>query len=326
MSMSLTMTKSQLLVAAMLLALAASAHSQAGYPNQSIKIIVPSAAGGGADIAARILSAAMSANAGWTVLVENKAGANGLIGAEFVAKSKPDGYTLMMGQTATMATAELMSQDRYHPLNDFVSIATITTQPLVLVVPVNSPFKSLADVVAALKAKGLNMGSAGTTTVGHLVGEDFAKNIGGKVTTVPYKGTAPALQDLAGGQTDFMFSLPPSVMPLVQGGRLRPLAVTATKRLPILPDVPTVSEVLPAFEPPPTWTALFAPPGLPKQLLARLHAAVAKTTSNPELRAKASADGFELIGNTPEEFSAQLKRDIEVAGRLVKAAKIEPTD
>lgn len=311
MSMSLTMTKSQLLVAAMLLALAASAHSQAGYPNQSIKIIVPSAAGGGADIAARILSAAMSTNAGWTVLVENKAGANGLIGAEFVAKSKPDGYTLMMGQTATMATAELMSQDRYHPLNDFVSIATITTQPLVLVVPVNSPFKSLADVVAALKAKGLNMGSAGTTTVGHLVGEDFAKNISGKVTTVPYKGTAPALQDLAGGQTDFMFSLPPSVMPLVQGGRLRPLAVTATKRLPILPDVPTTAEAgykdVLASE----WKVLAAPTGTPPFIIQRLHAEVQKMLAQPTHVAKIVGDGSLPMPSSQAEAQAFVKAEFD---------------
>jgi len=148
---------------------------------------------------------------------------------------------------------------------------------------------------------------------------------GANLLHVPYNNNRQ-VTDVLAGDVPLTISIVSSVTPYTRAGRLRALAVAGHKRLEILPDVPMVSEVLPKFEPPPTWTALFAPPGLPKNILARLHAAVAKTVATPELRAKATADGFELIGNTPEEFSAQLKRDIEVAGRLVKAAKIEPTD
>lgn len=293
--------KRRLLLAAPLLVLAAASQAQSGFPSQPIRIVVPSSAGGGADHTARILSAAMAANTGWTIIVENKAGASGLIGTEFVARARPDGYTLLMGQTATIALGDLISNNRFDPMKDFVPVAMMTTQPLVLVVPASSPYKSMAEVVAALKAKGLNMGSAGNSTVGHLVGEQFVQDIGGKVTTVPYKGTGPAVQDLAGGQTDFMFSLPPAVLALVQGGKLRPLAVTSPRRLPILPDVPTTAEAgfkdLVASE----WKVLAAPAGTPPAVVRRLHAEVQKVLGQPSHIGKMVGDGSLPMPGTQAE-------------------------
>lgn len=252
--------------------LGCAALAQAPFPQQPIRIVVPASAGGGTDLMARILGNAMAGNTGWTVIIENKSGASGIIGTEAVAKSKPDGYTLSMGLTATMAiNSELFRTLPYDVLRDFTPVATIAEQPVVLVVRADSPHKSIADLVAAHRGRDITLASAGAGTVGQLVGEMFGRRVGIKTTAVPYRGSAPALQDIVGGNTDAMFATPPGAMPLLQGGRLRALAVTSSKRLPLLPEVPTMAEAGYAGFEATEWKVLMAPAGTPAPVIERLH-------------------------------------------------------
>ena len=315
-----------ILIAAFLFA-AFGVHSQP-YPSKPIRLIVPFAPGGVTDVSGRIVAIALAKRLNQQVIVENKPGASGNIGAQLVSKAAPDGYTLLLALDGTLViNPHVYERTGFDALNDFAPIAKVGDSIIIIVAHPSVGVKTLAEMIALSKTngKGLEFGTSGTGSITQVAGELLKQRSGANLLHVPYNNNRQ-VTDVLAGDVPLTISIVSSVTPYTRAGRLRALAVAGAKRLEILPDVPTVSEVLPAFEPPPTWTALFAPPGLSKQLLARLHAAVAKTTSNPELRAKASADGFELIGNTPEEFSAQLKRDIEVAGRLVKAAKIEPTD
>lgn len=300
----------RLLLAAGGLAFAAAVQAQPAYPNQPIKMIVPAPPGGGTDLMARIVSHAITTNTGWTVIIDNKPGASGLIGTDAAAKAKPDGYTLLMGQTATLAAnSELFSKMPYEPLKDFVPIAMVAAQPVVVVVRADSPYKNLADLVAAMKAKPLSMGSAGAGTAGQLVGEFFARTVGGKVNTIPYKGSAPALQDVVGGQTDFMFATPPGALPLLEGGRLRALGVSSTKRLPMLPNVPTIAESGHRGFEASEWKVLVAPAGTPPAIVQRLHAEVQKALGQPATLSKILADGNLPLPGTQPQAAAFLKTE-----------------
>src|SRR5262249_19326907 len=196
--------------------LSSAALSQGAYPNQPLKLVVPFPPAGATDIVSRLVTAKITIDQGWTFVIDNKPGATGNIGLDAVAKSKPDGYTLGMGQTANLAiNPALFPKMPYDPLKDFTPVALVASQPVVLVVRAEAPWKSLADLVAAAKAKPgtLTQALAGTGTVGHLAGELFARRAAVKVTNVPYKGAAPAITDLIGGQTDFMFGTPQALMP-----------------------------------------------------------------------------------------------------------------
>ena len=315
------------LVLSVLSGLCASAAAQ-NYPSKPIRVISEYIAGAGGDVFFRPLATNLAAAMEQQWIVDNRGGAGGLLAVEAVSRATPDGYTVLLASQNVPVTRRYLSRAKpVDPNVDLTPISALWRTTLVFASHPSFPVKSLRELIAYAKANPgkVSYSSSGIGTQAHFAGANFANIAGANLLHVPYNNNRQ-VTDVLAGDVPLTISIVSSVTPYTRAGRLRALAVAAAKRLEILPDVPTVSEVLPAFEPPPTWTALFAPPGLPKQLLARLHAAVVKTTSNPELRAKASADGFELIGNTPEEFSAQLKRDIEVAGRLVKAAKIEPTD
>jgi tripartite-type tricarboxylate transporter receptor subunit TctC len=298
------------------------------YPAKPIRVISEYNAGAGGDVFFRPLATQLAAATEQQWIIDNRAGAGGLLAVEAASRATPDGYTLLLASQNVPVTRRYLSKAKpVDPNVDLTPIAALWRTTLVFVSHPSFPPKTIKELVAYAKSHPgrVSYGSSGIGTQAHFAGANFANTIGGDMLHVPYSNNRQ-VPDLLAGDVPTSIIIVSSVLQHVRSGRIRALAVAGHKRLPVLPDVPTVSEVLPKFEPPPTWSGLFAPPGLPKDLVARLNAAVVKAVSTPELRAKATADGFELIGNSPEEFAAQLRRDIEVAGRLVKTAKIEPTD
>ena len=242
---------------------AAPALADTAWPDKPVRLIVPYTPGGATDIVARLVSQKLADDTKWTFIVDNRAGGNGNIGMDVVAKAKPDGYTVGLGQTANLAiNPTLFPKMPYDALKDLMPVSVVASQPVVLVVRADAPFKTLAELVAAAKAKPgeIRQALAGTGTLGHMAGEVLAKRAGFKVLNVPYKGAAPAITDLLGGQTDCMFATPQGALAMVKGGKLRALAVTSAKRLPVMPDVPTVAESYKGFEAV-DWKALVVPAG-----------------------------------------------------------------
>ena len=312
--------------ATLLAALASASHAQGAYPSQPIKVIVPFPPAGGTDVVARLVVEKVRAATGWTFVVDNKAGAGGNIGMDAVAKSKPDGYTLGMGQTANLAiNPSLYSKMPFDAAKDFVPVALVAGQPVVLVVNTASPFKTVADLVAAAKAKpsSVTMASAGNGTVGHLTGEMFSRLAGIKVNHIPYKGAGPAATDLLGGQVDFYFATPQAVISFVKSGKLRALAVSSTKRLPVLPDVPTVAEGgLKGFDTT-DWKVLVAPAGTPADIVKRLNAEVEKAMSKPETAAQLLSEGSIPLSGSPQQAAQYLKAEQQRWSAVVREANVK---
>lgn len=295
------------------------------YPNKPIKLVVPFPPAGGTDVLSRSLAQAIGNNTKWTIVVDNKPGAGGNIGLEATARSPNDGYTIAMGQTANLAVnPALYSKMSFDPLKDFAPIALVSSQPLILVVAANSPYKTLKELVDAGKANPgkLNMASSSNGTIGHIGGELFQRRAGVKFTHVPYKGAGPAVADLMGGSVDLFFGNSQAVGGLVTAGRLRPIAVTSPKRLAILPDVPTVAESgYPGFEAA-TWSGLLAPAGTPKAVVDRLNAEANKALATKELKAKLDEDGSTPLGGTSQQFADFIKTEHAKWGAVVKDAGI----
>lgn len=268
----------------------------------------------------------VTGNTGWTILVDNKPGAGGNIGMDVVAKAKPDGHTLALGQTANLAiNPALYAKMPFDPLKDFTPIAFVSQQPVVLVVRTDSPFKNLADLIKAAqgKEKSLMMASAANGTVGHLAGELLARRANYKFTHVPYKGASPALTDLMGGQTDFMLPTPQAALPLIKGGKLRALAVTSDKRLQILPNVPTVAESgYPGFEAI-DWKVLVGPANMPADTTRRLNLEVEKALSKPTAIATLLAEGSSPMSGSPEKLGTFLKTEHARWGAIVRDAAVK---
>jgi tripartite-type tricarboxylate transporter receptor subunit TctC len=298
------------------------------YPAKPIRVISEYVAGAGGDVFFRPLAAQLSAATGQQWIVENRPGAGGFVAIEAAMRAPADGYTLLIASQNVPVTRRYLSRAKpIEPNVDLTPISALWRTTLVISAHPSFQPKSLKETIAYARS---NPGKVAYTTSGigtqaHFAGASLAVLTGTTLLHVPYSNNRQVLEVVA-GDAPISINIVSPVLPYVQSGRLRPLAVAGYKRLEILPNVPTVAEVVPKFEPPPTWTGLFGPAGLPRSVVARLNAAVAKAAATPELRAKGTAAGFDLIGNTAEEFSAQLKRDIEVAGRLVKAAKVEPTD
>ncbi|RZT29261.1 Bug family tripartite tricarboxylate transporter substrate binding protein [Cupriavidus agavae] len=309
------------------LALAAPLATAAdAYPSQPIRLVVPFPPAGGTDVLSRLVFNKVGMATKWTVVVENRAGAGGNIGLDLVAKAKPDGYTLGMGQTANLAiNPTLYPKMPYNAVKDFTPVALVAAQPVVLIVRADSPFKNVADLVAAAKAKQLSMASAGTGTVGHLAGEMFQRKAGIKALHVPYKGASPALNDLMGGQTDFYFATPPIAMPMIKAGKLRAIAVTSAKRLPLLANVPTVAESGYAGFQAEDWKALVAPANTPPDVVARLNAEVNKALAQPDTIAKLKEEGSEPRGGSAKDFESFLKTENTRWGEIVRqsGARVE---
>jgi tripartite-type tricarboxylate transporter receptor subunit TctC len=268
----------------------------------------------------------MSASAKWTFLVDNKPGANGNIGIDAVAKSRPDGYTIGMGQTANLAiNPALIPAMPFNAPRDLVPVALVAELPTVMVVRSDSPWQTLSDAVKAAKAKPgeVKQALAGNGTVGHLAGEMLSRRAGIQVLNIPYKGAAPAITDLIGGQTDYMFATPQSVAGMIKGGKLRALAVTSQKRLSFLPDVPTVAESgykdFVAMD----WKAIVAPAGTPADIVQRLNAEVMKALAQPALVATLEAEGSIPMNGTPEQAAKFIRAEQEKWGSLIRQAGIK---
>jgi len=320
----------QCLLGASLAALAAFALAQApaAYPSKPIRLVVPFPPGGATDILAREVAKHLTDAWGQSVVVDNRPGAGGNIGSELVAKAAPDGYTLEMGTVGTHAiNASLYSKMPYDHIKDFVPVILVAGVPNVLEVNPSLPVNSVQELIAYAKANPnkLNFASSGAGTSIHLSGELFKVMAGVQMTHVPYKGSAPALADLIGGQVQLMFdNLPPS-LPQIKAGKLRALAVTSAARAPALPDVPTVAEAgLPGFEAS-SWFGLLAPAGTPPAIVTKLNAEIAKWLTSPEAKEKLASVGANIAGGTPEDFARHIQAETAKWAKVVKesGAKVD---
>ena len=295
------------------------------WPSKTIKIIIPFAAGGVTDVVIRTISPKLSEALGQPVVIENKGGAGGTLGTAMGAASAPDGYTFIAPAASHTTTPSLYSKLSFDPVKDFAAVTQIVTVPYLLVVPASSPMHTLADFIAAAKAKPgtLTFGSAGNGSSNHLAGELLAGSIGAPLVHVPYKGSGPALADVLGGQLSFMFDTINTSTGHVKAGRLRVLGVGTTKRSKIMPDVAPIADTVPGFEAV-TWIGLLAPAGTPKEIVARMHREIEKIVQLPEVQERLSASGAEPVASTPEQFGAYLSAEVAKWGRVVKQAKIPP--
>jgi tripartite-type tricarboxylate transporter receptor subunit TctC len=311
------------------LGVAAPASAQGGgYPGKPIRIVVPFPPGGTTDILARAVGQQLAQAWGQQVIVDNRPGAGGNIGSELVAKSAPDGYTLLMGTVGTHAiNPSLYAKMPYDHVKDFTPVILVAGVPNVLVVHPSVPANTVAELIAYGKANPgkLNFASSGSGTSIHLAGELFKVQTGLQMTHVPYKGSAPAIQDLLGGQVQLMFDNLPSALPQIKAGKLRALGVTSATRAAALPDVPTIAESgLPGFEAS-SWFGLLAPAGTPADVVARLDAEVAKWLASPEAKEKLLAQGAIAGGGTPEDFAKHIAAETAKWAKVVKesGAKVD---
>ena len=294
-----------------------------GYPAKPIRFVVPYPAGGPLDTVARLLGQKVGESVKQPVVVDNKPGAGGNIGADAVAKAPPDGYTILMGAVATHAiNPTLYGNITYDPVKDFIPITQVASTPNVLVVNPQVPATSVRQFIADAKANPgkLNFGSGSTGSAGHLAGELFKTLAGVEMTHVPYKGAAPAMNDLIGGQIQLMFDNLASSLGQVRGGRIRALAVTTAKRSALAPELPTIAESgLPGFDIS-TWFGVFAPAGTPREVVDRLHAEFTQALALPDVRDKMLQLGAEPVGNRPEEFAAYIRTEAEKYARVIRAS------
>ena len=302
------------------------AHAQTTWPDRPIKVVVPYTPGGGTDAVTRNLLDKLTSETKWMLIVDNKPGGGGNVGLDIVAKSKPDGYTLGMGQTANLAiNPALMQKMPFDPVKDLIPVALVAELPTLLVVRQDSPMKNLNDVIQAAKARpgNLKQALAGSGTVGHLAGEMLAVKAGISFLNVPYKGAAPAITDLLGGQTDFMFATPQGVLGMIKGGKMRALAVTSTRRLSVLPEVPTVAESgYKGFEAV-DWKLLVAPANTPASVIQQINAAVEKALANPAFKAQLNAEGSAPLGGTSQKAAEYLRAEQAEWAALIRTANIK---
>ena len=312
---------------AMYALVAGSAFAQT-WPSKPIKYVVPFAPGGSTDILGRTISEKLSVALGQPVVVDNKPGAGGGLGADFVAKAAPDGYTIMGGTISTHAiNASLYSNLPYDPVKDFVAVTLLARVPNMLVVNPDVPAKTVAELIALMKANPgkYTFASAGNGTSQHLSGELFKSMAGVEMQHIPYKGSPPALQDVVGGQVTMTFDNITTAWPLAKAGKLRALAVTTAKRSPVAPDVPTLAESgLAGFEVG-SWQGVFAPAGTPPEIVKRLNAEIVKILNMPDVKEKILALGAEPVGDTSEQFTAYVKTEVVKWSDVVKksGAKVD---
>ena len=305
---------------------AAQPVSASDYPNKSLRWILAFPAGGVSDVLARTISQRLGETLNQQIVVDNRPGASGIVASEIAAKAPADGYTLMLGETSTHSVnASLFKKLPYDPVKDFQPVTLLAESPLVLVVSPSVAVASVQDLIALAKAKPgqLNYASGGTATGTHLVPELFKSIVGIDLTHVPYKGTPLALTDLLGGRVEIMFPNLPPVIGQIKSGRLKAIGVTSAKRLPSLPEVPTLAESIPGFAAN-TWYGVLVQAGVPRPTVLKLNAALVKVVGTPELRERLSALGFEVATSTPEALAQYIRAEIDKWARVIKVAGIKP--
>ena len=315
-----------MLIAAVMLPMATPASAQAPtYPDKPIRIVVPFPVGGVADTFGREIGRKLTEAWGQPVVIDNRTGAGGNIGADIVAKSVPDGYTLVIGNIGTHAVnVSLLPVMPFDPIKDFTPIIHVLDAEGLLVVNPSIKATTVPELIALARTQPgtLSYGSAGVGTTSHLAGELFKSMTRVDIVHVPYKGNVPAITDLLGGQTSMIFATMPTVLPHVRAGKLRPLAVLGTARSPALPDVPTVAESVPGFEVS-NWIGLFGPAGMPPVIVARLNAEVQKIMRSPEIQKRLETEGAKFIPMTPEQFAMFQKAELGKWAKTIKDANIK---
>jgi len=310
---------------AVLLMAAALTHAQS-FPVKPVRVITPFTAGSAIDTLARVVGQKLGDTWGQQVVIDNRIGANGIIGTEAAAKAPPDGYTVYLGNISTLAVnPHLYLKLPYDALRDFAPVTLAATIPVVLVVHPSLPVKSVRELIPLAKAHPgqLNYASGGTGSAQHLPMEMLRVETGINIVHVPYKGLGPAFSDVLGGQVPMMFTGVSNVVPYMKTGRLRVLAIGSPKRSATLPDVPTVAEAgVPGFDFD-SWTGYLVPVGTPRELIVKLHADITRTLAASEVRDKLVTLGFDLVGGTPEAFATLIRNDIARFGKLIKAAGIK---
>ncbi len=306
------------------LTLGGTAQAQ-GFPERTVTLVVPFAAGGSTDVVGRVIAQKMGDELGQQVIVENIAGAGGNLGADRVARAEPDGYTILMGTVATHALNPLILKTKpYDPEKDFAPISLLVIVPNVLVVNPQLPVNSVAELIALLKAEPdkYAYASSGNGTPLHLSGELFKSMAGVSMQHVPYKGSGPALNDLLGNQVSIMFDNLPSSSGHIKSGTLRALGVTTAERASSFPDVPTIAETVPGYETY-TWNALFAPKDTPKDVIDRLNAAAKKALADPSVAARMADFSAKIVGSTPDELKTHVTEEIAKWAPVVKDANVQ---
>ena len=302
--------------------LAGTAHAQT-WPAKPVRIIVPFAPGGGTDIQGRILGKKFYESMGQTFIVENRAGATGLIGAEIVARSPADGYNILFTTASLSVNVSLHKKIAFDPLKDLQPISWVSSVPLVLVVHPSVPVKSVKELVALTRRQksGLNAASNGAGTTSHLSLEMLKQFAGANLTHIPYKGGGPAMTAMISGEVDFQFATALTAQPHIKSGKVRALAVTTAKRSGAFPDLPTMSSIYPGFESD-NWYAMFFPAGTPKEVVAKMNAEIIKGIRASEVREFIVKEGGDPVGSTPEELAAYFKREVDKYAKIIKAGNI----
>ena len=314
------------IAALVLLAFASTADAQS-WPSKPIRIISPYPPAGANDLLARIIAPKLSEQLGQPVVVENRAGATGNIGAELVAKAPADGYTLLMGQAGNLTiNISLMAKIPFDPVRDFSPVTMVASTPNVLVVHPSLPVRTVKDLIALAKAKPgqINYATSGIGSPGHLAAELLNKSAGIRLVHIPYKGAAPALLDVVAGNAHLYFTSAVSAQPFIPSGRLRMVAVASAKRSPSLPEVPTVAEAgFPEFDVS-SWWGVVAPASTPREVVMRLQTEIHRVIALPEIRAKLAEQGLDIATNTPEQFATYIKSETAKWAKLIREVGVKP--
>jgi tripartite-type tricarboxylate transporter receptor subunit TctC len=304
--------------------LAATAMAQ-DYPNATLKIVVPFAAGGGVDVVARIITPGLTEELGQSVIIENRGGAGGMLGAAAVAQAPPDGYTLLFGTGSTHGTnSSLYSRLAYDPVKDFVPIVLVSSSPLLLVVPPSLPAKSAGELIALARSRAgeLSFASYGTGSINHLGAELFNAMANIAANHIPYRGSAPALTDLIGGRIHYMFDGVSTSLGYIEDGSIRALGVAAARRTPVLPQVPTIAETaLPGFDTT-VWFGLFAPAGTPQPVVDKVNSKVNAVLASARVRESFAKLGIEAVGGAPQVLAERVRAEMGKWAGLVRARNI----
>ncbi len=315
---------SRTLIVAAGLALSVMNATAQSYPNKPVRLVVPFPAGGATDIFARVLSLKLGDRLGQNVVVENRPGAGGTIGADLVAKTTADGYTLLLATSSTHAIGPALNPKMpYDAANDFTPVAHVGNAPSIMLVPNSSPAKTLAEWLKYVRQNPgkLNYASSGNGTIVHLTTELFKAQTGAFIVHIPYRGTALAIPDLVSGKVDVLFDSLPTGLPHVREGRLRALAVTSAKRSALAPDLPTVAEALPGFESN-TWFGLYGPKGLAVETVSKISAAVNQSLNDPDVKERLSRLGIEPVGGSPAQFAQMVTADAAKWKQIIAERRI----